>query len=463
MTRSRNGYPTGRTRSRTAFKDVTPTPDQMRRGVNNPAARDAVIRMKPLPTGNLPAVAPPPPVVRINEEKLKNPAQLSRLERGVAAYGIRGSAAAKPIKLGAVADAAKFGLKFAKRANPYLRAASTLADALDMARLATPYAPGVGKGRMVFHGFHVVKDCPTGSDFITHQNMKLGACGLEYYPALQHTITADEAAKLGHLTEYLRTRGTNSHGDPGALISRVWERVNTDQTWSWSEGKTAPIPGSLIAPYDFALSERIVGGQGQPSVSTDTGVGAKAAPHPVTAPFSRTSDAPASKTDTQPVWAGSKDPGVHTPTATEPKSKPTKGMKENKARVPRAVALLMRTVFAYSEVQDVMEAAYKALPKNRRKCRPKDRACQWKQTIAHHEEVNTDDFLRNVVANAIEDAIIGRADGAVAKALRNHGIFVEGDKNVALRNPEAQKAFGKSVSKASDAAADVIWKMLGRD
>lgn len=142
---------------------------------------------------------------------------------------------------------------------------------------------------------------------------------------------------------------------------------------------------------------------------------------------------------------------------------PKAGEKENKSKARAVMASLAKWAFAVSETNEVVEAAYKSLPKSQQTCRYKDIKCYGAKVYRNHEDVNVDAFVKAMVANVIEDYIIGFADAKVAKALRDHGITVTGDKNVAIRSKEAFQAGGKAVSRASEQVVDAIWNLTGLD
>lgn len=95
--------------------------------------------------------------------------------------------------------------------------------------------------------------------------------------------------------------------------------------------------------------------------------------------------------------------------------------KERKFKMPLAMAFLLRVALGLTEVKDMVDALYNALPKQYRK---NGATLQEKSQAVwdHRHELDFGTALRNVVINTIVDELVGRAHGAASKELRRRGF-----------------------------------------
>lgn len=87
---------------------------------------------------------------------------------------------------------------------------------------------------------------------------------------------------------------------------------------------------------------------------------------------------------------------------------PDGSTRERKGRIKQGLALGLG--FA-SEARDIVEAIYKALPKRLRKARNSDTYNQLAILWRHADDIKLSDALVNLIANEIEDRMVGRALG----------------------------------------------------
>ena len=113
----------------------------------------------------------------------------------------------------------------------------------------------------------------------------------------------------------------------------------------------------------------------------------------------------------------------------ERREPPKHGEKEKKWIASRSIKPLLDIVGQFSEYMDIVDAAYKAIPKQYRGGAWFDREeKRWKNkddfaqrlgiVWAHADKIDVDKFIRNLINNHIQDYVIGRTSGAVDKVLK---------------------------------------------
>lgn len=157
------------------------------------------------------------------------------------------------------------------------------------------------------------------------------------------------------------------------------------------------------------------------------------------------------------------------PTNPEPPYNPG-GKRDRKARL-RGYGLFRATQKIFhglTEVGDLTEAIYEALPKKRQTCKTGGPACEAYMIAKYWDEVDVVEAVVNVVVNQIEDAILGRFFGGVddaARRLGSHGYkFLNGALEEGLDNElgELYKEFaGQHVAPAKAEIVKRVKEIFG--
>lgn len=127
----------------------------------------------------------------------------------------------------------------------------------------------------------------------------------------------------------------------------------------------------------------------------------------------------------------------------------------SKTWAARAFFLAMKAKEEYSEYMDLVEALYKALPKNRQFA-TNDRGKVW-ALWEHYREIDMELAIRNIIMNWVEDGIIGNTYFTGRAALRN-AIF-GGQMGSLGEHPEWFRQYAGLISQSVEHAFDQIWKV----
>lgn len=99
---------------------------------------------------------------------------------------------------------------------------------------------------------------------------------------------------------------------------------------------------------------------------------------------------------------------------------PTKERKV-KSKVPNLVQVIQKAGHAYGEVDDAISAIHDALPKEYQAKRKRP-DYMLKALYRHWDKLDVNQAIVNLLANHVEDAIVGRISGGAKEYASKHGI-----------------------------------------
>lgn len=160
-------------------------------------------------------------------------------------------------------------------------------------------------------------------------------------------------------------------------------------------------------------------GEGLPQGYDATGPEGNNPPRERPVPIASVSPAPGS--GLPPVGVVGEPPG------TAPTSPPG-GKDREKKRPSAAGRVLGGTISGISEGRDLVDALWRSLPKKKRRARPGDTAAQARDLYNNWGSVSVSDAAVNLIANEVEDRIVGRA----ARRARDAGRLSSGAQNALM-------------------------------
>lgn len=212
--------------------------------------------------------------------------------------------------------------------------------------------------------------------------------------------------------------------------------VNDPFTMPMAQPVHAPAPFPRLAPRPVRRYNQRFRDAHNPVPRTNS---ALRPPSSVLAPISVAAPRPPGLTPTPPRPVVPTDPPVVVGGASLPPHvlvPPTEGVKEQKngMRLPAPVA---RVVGLITEMSDWIEAAYEALPCERRKRPAVGFGAKAKVVYRHWNEVNPAQFVANAILMQAEDKLIGEAAQVEMKGRRR--TFKQTGKDIPLSNSRKTK------------------------